>query len=120
MSYMKYSVFTINGFHFMHVLHAVEKTAMLHVCVCVCVCVHACAMRACGVCMCMCVCVCVCVWCVCVSYYNVHRHCTVLCDSRSQSYCTSFCSILVIKFLSYVLKVTHFFCYVYDFTHKWY
>jgi len=64
MSYMKYSVFTINGFHFMHVLHAVEKTAMLHVCVCVCV--HACAMRACGVCMCMCMCVCVCVCGVCV------------------------------------------------------
>ena len=49
MSYMKYCVLIVNGFHFMYVLHVVERAAMVHVCVCMCVCV------------CVCVCDCVCV-----------------------------------------------------------
>ena len=47
--------------------------------------------------------------CMCVSYYTVQRHCTVLCHSKSLCYCVSFYAVVVIKFLAYVLKVTHFF-----------
>jgi len=54
MSYMKYCVLIVNGFHFMYVLHVVERAAMVHVCVCMCVCV--CVWFVCGVYGCVWVC----------------------------------------------------------------